>query len=340
MDALLSRGLIPEQVIRLSIQQLLRKRLHDEAKGDVTEHQEQLNRLIRQLKESPIAIETGEANRQHYELPPEFFKFVMGRWLKYSCGLWEGSTTELSEAEENMLKLYVERAGIKDGMEILELGCGWGSFSLYVAHRFPGCKITGVSNSKPQREFIMKRAGELGVKNLEIITQDVNKLEINQRFDRIVSIEMFEHMRNYELLLGRIKGWLKDDGKLFVHIFTHRNLTYLFEDNDASDWLTRHFFSGGIMPSDHLLFYFNRDLRVDQHWVVNGQHYQKTSEAWLSNMKAHQKEIMEIFQTHYQDDAVKWWNFWKIFFMSCAELWGFRHGNEWHVSHYLFSKVP
>jgi len=339
MDALLSRGLVPERIIRLSIQQLLRKRLLDESKHDVTESQDQLNRLIKQLKESPIAIETGEANRQHYELPPEFFKLVMGRWLKYSSGLWDASTKDLSEAEENMLKLYMQRAGIQDGMEILELGCGWGSLSLYTAHRFPKCKITGVSNSAPQREFIMRRAAELGIKNLEIITQDVNKLEIDRTFDRIVSIEMFEHMRNYEKLLGRISQWLKPDGKLFVHIFTHRNLTYLFEDKDASDWLSRNFFTGGIMPSDHLLFYFNKDLRVDQHWVVNGQHYQKTSEAWLANMKNHQKEIMEIFEKHYPKEAVKWWNFWKIFFLACAELWGFRQGNEWHVSHYLFSKV-
>jgi len=339
MEALLSRGLIPEPVIRLSIQQLLRKRIADESKHDVAVSQEHLNSLIKQLKESPIAIETGEANRQHYELPPEFFKLVMGRWLKYSSGLWEGTTKDLTQAEENMLQIYLLRAGIQDGMEILELGCGWGSFSLYAAKRFPACKVTGVSNSKPQRDFIMKRAAELGIKNLEIITQDVNKLEMDRTFDRVVSIEMFEHMRNYEKLLGRISSWLKPDGKLFVHIFTHKNLAYLFEDNDASDWLTRNFFTGGIMPSDHLLFYFNKELRVDQHWVVNGQNYQKTSEAWLANMKTHEKEIMAIFRTHYKDEAQKWWNFWKIFFLSCAELWGFRQGNEWHVSHYLFSKV-
>ncbi|HYX32391.1 MAG TPA: cyclopropane-fatty-acyl-phospholipid synthase family protein [Oligoflexus sp.] len=339
MEALLRRGLIPEPVIRLSIQQLLRKRIADESKHDVAMSQEHLNQLIKQLKDSPIAIETAEANRQHYELPPEFFQMVMGRWLKYSCGLWDSSTKDLSQSEENMLQVYLQRAGIQDGMEILELGCGWGSFSLFTAKRFPGCKVTGVSNSGPQRQFIMKRAAELGIKNLEIITQDVNKLEMTRTFDRVVSIEMFEHMRNYEKLLGRISGWLKPEGKLFVHIFTHKNLAYLFEDNDASDWLTRNFFTGGIMPSDHLLFYFNRDLRVDQHWVVNGQNYQKTSEAWLANMKAHEKEIMAIFQTHYKDEAQKWWNFWKIFFLACAELWGFRQGNEWHVSHYLFSKV-
>jgi cyclopropane-fatty-acyl-phospholipid synthase len=339
MEVLLSRGLIPEPVIRLSIQQLLRKRIADESKQDVAASQEHLNKLIQQLKDSPIAIETAEANRQHYELPPEFFKFVMGRWLKYSCGLWDDSTKDLTQAEEKMLNVYLQRTGIQDGMDILELGCGWGSFSLYAAKRFPKCRFTGVSNSGPQRTFIMQRAAELGIKNLEIITQDVNKLEMNQTFDRVVSIEMFEHMRNYEKLLGRISGWLKPDGKLFVHIFTHKNLAYLFEDNDASDWLTRNFFTGGIMPSDHLLFYFNKDLRVDQHWVVNGQNYQKTSEAWLANMKAHEKEIMAIFREHYKDEALKWWNFWKIFFMACAELWGFRQGNEWHVSHYLFSKV-
>lgn len=339
MEALLSRGLIPETIIRFSIQQLLRKRLADESSHNVAESQEQLNRLIEQLKTSAIAVETGEANRQHYELPPGFFKLVMGRRLKYSCGLWNPDTKDLSEAEENMLKLYVQRAEIQDGMDILELGCGWGSLSLYLAQNFPKAKVTGVSNSKAQREFILQRASELGVKNLEIITQDVNRLELDRSFDRVVSIEMFEHMRNYQELLDRISSWLKPDGKLFVHIFTHRHLAYLFEDNDASDWLTRNFFSGGIMPSDHLLYYFNRSLRIDNHWVVNGQHYQKTSEAWLANMKANKEEVMKIFHVHYGTDAHKWWNFWKIFFLSCAELWGFRQGNEWHVSHYLFRKV-
>ena len=339
MDALLSRGFIPEPIIRFSIQQLLRKRLQDEAKGNVAANQEQLNDLIRKLKSSPIAVETAEANRQHYELPPDFFRLVMGDWLKYSCGLWQETTRDLSEAEENMLKTYIERAEIRDGMDILELGCGWGSFSLYAARQFPNSRFVGVSNSSAQKNFILKRAAQLGIQNLEIITRDMNDLELTQKFDRIVSIEMFEHMRNYEKLLTRIHGWLGEQGKLFVHIFTHRNLSYLFEDHDSTDWLSRHFFSGGIMPSDHLLFYFNRDLRIDQHWVVNGQHYQKTSEAWLANMKAHQAEIMKIFTLHYQDEAMKWWNFWKIFFMACAELWGYRQGNEWHVSHYLFSKA-
>jgi cyclopropane-fatty-acyl-phospholipid synthase len=340
MDTLLSRGLIPEPVIRFSIQQLLRKRLWDEGKGDVSQVQDQLNSLIQRLKSSPIAIETGEANRQHYELPPRFFECVMGRWLKYSSCLWFDQTRDLSEAEENMLDLYLQRAEIKDGMDILDLGCGWGSFSLYAASKLPQARITSVSNSKPQREFILGKAARLGLKNIEVLTQDANQLDLAaQSFDRVVSVEMFEHMRNYELLLSKISSWLKPEGKLFVHIFTHRNLTYLFEDNDASDWLSRNFFTGGIMPSDHLLFYFNQHLKVQMHWVVNGQHYQKTAEAWLANMKTHREEIMTIFEQHYGAEALKWWNFWKVFFMSCAELWGFRSGNEWHVSHYLFTPV-
>lgn len=338
MEALLGRGVVPEPLIRLGIQQLLRKRLWDESQRDVSQNQDSLNRLIATLKDSPIAVETRAANDQHYELPPEFFEMVMGRWLKYSSGLWEPGARSLDEAEEAMLDLYLKRAGLEDGMEVLDLGCGWGSFSLFASKRLPHIKLTAVSNSGPQKEFIQKRAAALGVRAPQIITSDINRLELNTRFDRVISIEMFEHMRNYEKLLHKIRGWLHDDGKLFVHIFTHRDLSYLFEDKDASDWLSRNFFTGGIMPSDHLLFYFNHDLRVEKHWVVNGQHYQKTAEAWLSNMKKHQKEVMEIFHRHYGKDAEKWWHFWKIFFMSCAELWGFRQGNEWHVSHYLFTK--
>lgn len=339
MEALLGRGILPESLIRLGIQQLLRKRLWDENRRDVSQNQETLNQLIERLRSSPIAVETKAANEQHYELPPDFFEMVMGRWLKYSSGLWEGNTQTLDDAEEAMLELYLKRAGIEDGMEVLDLGCGWGSFSLYASKRLPQLKVTSVSNSAPQKEFIQKRAAALGLRIPEVITSDINRLEISKRFDRIISIEMFEHMRNYEKLLRNIRGWLHDDGKLFVHIFTHRDVSYLFEDKDASDWLSRNFFTGGIMPSDHLLFYFNDDMRVERHWVVNGQHYQKTAEAWLRNMKARQAEVMAIFKTHYGKDAEKWWNFWKIFFMSCAELWGFRGGNEWHVSHYLFSKA-
>ncbi len=339
MEAMLSRGIIPESIVRFGIKRLLKRRIDDENAGDVEKNQDKLNNLIEKLRASPIAVETQEANRQHYELPAEFFELVMGRYLKYSSGYWGTNTNDLSAAEKNMLDLYIERADIKDGLNVLDLGCGWGSFSLYAARKFSNLSVTAVSNSAIQRKFILDRIEQWDLKNLTVITQDINNLEIKHDFDRIISIEMFEHMRNYEALLEKVASFLKTDGSLFVHIFTHKNLAYLFDDNDETDWLTRNFFTGGTMPSDHLLYYFNKDLSVQKHWVVNGHHYSKTSEAWLQNMKKNRKRIMEIFQVHYGDEAIRWWNFWKIFFMACAELWSFDQGNQWHVSHYLLKKT-
>jgi cyclopropane-fatty-acyl-phospholipid synthase len=272
-------------------------------------------------------------------LPCAFFELVLGRHLKYSSGYYQDTADTLDQAEANMLRLTAERAELEDGDRILELGCGWGSLSLWMAERFPRSQITAVSNSRTQKRFIDARAGERGLTNLEVVTCDVNQLEFPAaaRFDRIVSVEMFEHMRNYESLMRKISGWLTPAGTLFVHIFSHKAYAYPFEVRDESDWMARYFFSGGIMPSDGLLLYFQRNLCIQKHWQVDGRHYSQTSEHWLQNMDRNRASIEPILAQAYGADQVRrWWVYWRVFFMSCAELWGYAGGREWLVSHYLF----
>lgn len=339
--SLLERDRLPDWLIRFGIRRLLRQRLREEDKGGPEAQQAHFMRLVAELRQSPVAIATREANQQHYELPCEFFELVLGRHLKYSSCWFEPGVESLDAAEAAMLALTCERACLRDGDEILELGCGWGSLTLWMAEHYPNARITAVSNSRTQKQFIDARAAERGLRNVEVLTRDANVLEFpaGQRFDRVVSVEMFEHMRNYATLLERIAGWMRPGATLFVHIFTHARYAYPFEVRDDSDWMARYFFTGGLMPSDHLLAYFQDHVRLREHWRVSGTHYQRTADAWLANMDRNRARIMPVLAATYgAAEARRWWVYWRVFFMSCSELFGYAGGREWLVSHYLFER--
>ena len=333
------RGLLPDTAVRHGIRRMCAQRLRDEAAGGADAQSRRFHQRIALLRESPVAIHVDAANRQHYELPPAFFQQCLGPRLKYSSCYYPTGAETLAQAEDAMLALYCERAGLADGQDILELGCGWGSLTLWMAERYPHALVTAVSNSRPQREHIEARCRERGLGNVRVLTCDVNHLALGAaRFDRCVSIEMFEHMRNYDALLARIGSWLRPGGKLFVHIFCHRTLLYPFETGGDDNWMGRHFFTGGLMPSADTLAFFQRDLRLDQRWLLDGRHYQRTANHWLQMQDARRDVVMPILREAYGDAAGLWSQRWRMFWMACAELFGFEDGQQWMVAHYRFNK--
>jgi cyclopropane-fatty-acyl-phospholipid synthase len=339
---LAERGLLPDALVRLGVRDQCAARLRRELQGGVERQEERRQQRLAQLRGAPLAVHTAAANAQHYELPPQFFEYCLGRRLKYSCAYFARGDESLDAAEEAMLALYGERAELADGQEILELGCGWGSLSLWMAERYPQARICAVSNSAAQRAYIEARCRERGFTNLTVLTQDVNHLALPpQHFDRCVSIEMFEHLRNYETLLARIAAWLRPHGKLFVHVFAHRMLLYPFETGGADNWMGRHFFTGGQMPAADTLLCFQRDLALEQRWLIDGTHYQRTANHWLRNQDAHHAQVLAVLGRAYgPGSSALWLQRWRMFWMACAETFGYARGQEWLVAHLRFARLP
>ena len=333
-------GLVPDSVIRAGIRRLLERKLREIHSSDVEKAAIIKNRFVQMMGESPIALVPHLANEQHYEVPAAFFSEVLGRHRKYSSCYWPKGVEDLEAAEEAALQVTVERAGIEDGMKVLDLGCGWGSLSLWIAEHFPNASVTSVSNSQSQRDYIMSAAENRGLDNVEVYVCDMNDFDAPGTYDRVVSVEMFEHMRNYPELFRRISNWLQPDGRFFMHIFCHRTTPYEYIDKGPADWMSRHFFSGGIMPSADLPMRIGGDLTVEKHWQWNGDHYARTLRAWLQRMDSRRNAVMPILEETYgSDQADRWRMRWRIFFMACEELFAYNGGNEWYVSHYLLKRV-
>lgn len=330
-------GWLPDALIRFGIRRLVRQRLATLPLGFPQSTAVYLQNFLEHMAAAPVALATEKANEQHYEVPAAFFDRVLGRHRKYSACLWPDGVDTLDEAEAAALEETCRHAGLANGQDVLELGCGWGSLSLWMAERYPDSRIVGVSNSHSQRESILERARIAGLDNLEIITRDMNEFATDQCYDRVVSVEMFEHMRNWQVLFGRIAGWLKPGGRFFLHVFCHQSLPYLFEVQDESDWMSRYFFAGGMMPSWDLATRMTGPLVLEERWQWSGQHYERTANAWLANMDRRKDELWPILAATYgPEQARTWWMRWRVFFMACAELFGYRKGREWPVGHYRF----
>jgi len=333
------QGYVPDAVIRAGIRRMCARRLAEIRHADAEASAWLTEQFVAGMDAAPIAILPDKANEQHYEVPAAFFEAVLGAHRKYSACLWTDATTTLDTAEAGALEATCAHAGLADGQRILELGCGWGSLTLWMARAYPGASITAVSNSQSQRAHIVATARARGLANVEVITADMNTFEPDGRFDRVVSVEMFEHMRNWRALFGRVHGWLVPGGRFLMHVFCHRSTPYPFEDAGPSDWMSRHFFSGGMMPSDELPVRFQDHLRFLARWRWDGTHYEKTANAWLANLDARRDTVLALLaDTHGAAHAAQWLQRWRIFFMACAELFGYERGQQWWVSHYLFER--
>ena len=336
---LAERGIVPDFLIRAGIRSLCKKRLQQCHADDCEKNAELNEKYIVDSDNSKMAVLTDKANEQHYEVPAEFYRYALGKNFKYSCCYYESEKDSLDDAEDRALELTCLHAKLENGQTVLELGCGWGSLSLWMAKNYPDSKITSISNSNSQREYILGQANERGLKNLEVRTEDINEFETKNSFDRVVSVEMFEHVRNHRELFKRIHGWLNPGGKLFTHVFCHRSSSYPFEVEGEDDWMSKHFFSGGTMPADELFIRISGQLELENRWRWSGEHYAKTSEDWVTNIDNARSEILKLFSRDLSmAESHRTFHRWRIFFLACAETFGFRNGQEWWVSHYLFKK--
>lgn len=345
-EQLLDRDLAPDWLIRAGIRQLLRQRENEAGAGDWVQRKDD---TFAHWRAGAVAVNTRDANLQHYEVPTRFYELVLGPHRKYSCALYPAGNETLGEAEEAMLRLTCERAGLADGQRVLELGCGWGSLSLYMAARYPNSTIRVVSNSRTQREYIESQARMRALPNLRVATRDMVDFDPAEAFseagfgqsafDRVVSVEMFEHIRNWRELLRRISTWLVPGGRLFVHNFCHEQFAYPYEVRDSSDWMAEHFFTGGIMPSFDQMERMSDHLKLEQSWRVNGTHYWRTCEQWLERLDANRAEVLELFaQTYGRGQELKWLVRWRVFFLACAELFRYKQGEAWKIAHYALVK--
>ncbi|MEQ1822401.1 MAG: cyclopropane-fatty-acyl-phospholipid synthase family protein [Fimbriimonadaceae bacterium] len=332
--AMAESGRVPEKALRWGIRWGCANRLR-RVEEEFEDYDVALGHFVSNLKSQPIAEATDIANEQHYELPAEFFRLVLGPNLKYSGCDWDTGATSLAEAERESLSIIAQRAQLGNNQDILELGCGWGSLSLYMASAYPTSRVTVVSNSAHQREFIENLATTRNITNLKVLTCDINDFEPSSQFDRIVTVEMLEHVRNYESLFQRTASWLRPNGLMFAHIFMHERYPYFFETEGAGNWMGKHFFTGGVMPSHNLFESVQSSMTVEQKWRINGSNYQKTADAWLSNLNTNKARILSILRKHYGADAALWFARWQLFFLACSELFGFDNGRQWGVGHYL-----
>jgi cyclopropane-fatty-acyl-phospholipid synthase len=336
-EPVIDRGMLPDPLLRQIVTGRVARKARHETRGGVDERTARLRSFLEARTKGPITRHVDDANRQHYEVPTAFFEEVLGPRLKYSAAVWPAGVEDLAAAEDATLELTAARAELTDGQRVLELGCGWGSLSLWMAERYPTSEIVAVSNSATQRAHIAARAQERGLDNLAVITADVADFEPDGTFDRVVSVEMLEHVSNHGELLGRIARWLRPDGRLFVHVFSHREMGWEFDAASQRDWMGRYFFSGGVMPSDDMLPKVATDLALVDHWRLSGRHYERTLNAWLDRLDQRRDAVMPILvDTYGADDAEAWFHRWRLFFMASAQLWGHRRGEEFLVSHYLF----